>query len=70
MRVTSATHFIGAREIKYTLHGRRLSELRRAELRPLAKMLKVNSDGTKNEILFRVVAKLDALGSEAEISLN
>lgn len=70
MRVTSATHFIGARDVKYSLNGRRLTELRRAELRPIAKMLKVNADGTKNEILFRITSKLDALGSEAEISLN
>lgn len=70
MRINSTTHFIGAREVKYTLHGRRLTELRRAELRPIAKTLKVDADGSKNEILFRVVAKLDALQSETEISLN
>jgi hypothetical protein len=61
---------MGAKDCKYTLQGRRLTELRRAELRPIAKTLKVDADGLKNDILRRIVAKLDALQSEAEISLN
>lgn len=61
------THFLGSREIRYTANGRKLSELRRAKLRSLAKTLKVSPDGDKNSILHRVIAKLDSVGAEAEI---
>lgn len=67
MRTNSTTHYIGARDVRYTLNGRKLSEYRRAQLRPLAQKLGVDSEGTKNSILHRIIAKLDAIGAEPEI---
>lgn len=64
---TSTTHFIGSKDCRYTLSGRKLTEYRRAQLRPLAKKLKVDDSGTKNDILRRIISKLDVIGAEAEL---
>lgn len=60
-------HYLGAKEVKYTLNGQKLNELRRARLRQLAMALKVNADGSKNDLLHRIISKLNSVGAEPEI---
>lgn len=67
MKTNATIHFIGARECPYTLNGRKLTEMRRSELRGIARRIKVNADGTKNELLHRLIARLGAMGVEKEL---
>lgn len=60
-------HYIAAKECPYTLNGRKLTELRRARLRAVAEGLKVSTDGSKNELLKRIIAKLNVIGADSEI---
>lgn len=69
MKINREVRFLGSRDCKYTMRGRKLIELRRAELRPLARALRVAEDSSlpKNELLHRVISKLDAIGADTEI---
>ena len=70
MRVNSEVRFLGSRDCKYTMRGRKLTELRRAELRPIARALKVD-DGpqrSKNELLRMILGKLSAINAPEEIA--
>ena len=61
-------HFIAPKDCDYTLFGKNLVEMRRAELRKLAKALDINADGTKNDILGGLIGKLKAMEAETELS--
>lgn len=63
----SSVHYLGAKECPYTLNGKKLTELRRAKLRTVAKGLKVDPEGSKNEIVKRLIAKLNMIGADTEI---
>lgn len=67
MQQNRAVHFLGSKDVKYLWGGRKLSEYRRAQLRPLAKAIGVDDGGVKNVLLHRIIAKLDAIGADSEI---
>lgn len=60
--------FLGQSDIKFSVDGRNLGELRRAELRQIAGKLNLNNDGTKNEILHRLNNHLTSIGASAELT--
>lgn len=69
MNVT--THqYIAAKNCPYTVEGTNLVELRRAKLRKIAEAVKVSPEGSKNDILHRLITKLRAMGSEKELTEN
>lgn len=63
-------HYLGVKECPFSIRGQNLVGLRRARLRPIAKALEVDPNGTKQEILKRIIAKLKAQESEPELDKN
>lgn len=68
MKYNPVTHFISSKECPYTVHGKNIAELRRAKLRKIAESIAVNAEGTKNDILGRVISRLRAMNSEKELT--
>ena len=70
MKVNQPTHFLGGKDCQFTLKGRKLTEMRRAELRGIARALKVDAapELTKNDLVKRLIGRLSALGVEGEIA--
>lgn len=60
-------HFMGVRECEFTVDGQNLVTLRRAKLRPLAKAMSLNPDGTKQELLRRLIGRLRSSGAPKEL---
>ena len=60
-------HIVGSPECPFRLDGKNLGEYRRARLRILAKRLDISADGTKVELLQRLIARLHQLQSPPEI---
>ena len=63
-----ATHYLGDKDCDYTLNGRKLTELRRAELAPKAAALGIDVNLGKNDMLAQFIAKAKAL--ELPFELN
>ena len=62
-------HFIGAKDCPFKFKGKNLVDLRRAELRPVARALKIEElDGTKNEILGKIISRAKTLELDEELS--
>lgn len=68
MKYNPTVHFISPRECPYTANGQNIAELRRAKLRKIAESIKVDSTGSKNEILGRVITRLRSLNSDKELA--
>ena len=60
--------YISVRDCPFTWKGQNLAAMRRAEIRPLAKGVKVSADGSKQEILKRLLGKLQAMDAPKELS--
>ncbi len=58
MQITNQ-NFLSEKDVKYSLGGKNLFQMRRARLRLLAKRLGLPSEGAKNDLLRLVVAELD-----------
>ncbi len=65
---TTHTKFLGVKDCPYTKNGKNLAEIRLAKLRPIAQSLKLNADGTKNEVLGLIIGKLQLLEAPQELS--
>ena len=66
---TVVTNMIGTRECQYTFNGINLANLRRAELYRLARALDLGSpDSSKNEMLLAMIAKLNMMSAEQELT--
>ena len=62
-------HYLSPKDCKYKLNGQNLFELRRAVLRmTIAKPLGLDMDGTKNDLLGRIIRALDGLEAPIEIA--
>ena len=62
------THFPSRYETKFTYRGTNIARLRRAQLRPMARDFGLSADGSKVEILARIVASLDGTGADLELT--
>ena len=60
--------YISVRDCPYTRNGENLAAMRRADLRPYAKTLKISADGSKQEILRRVIGKLGSMDAPKELN--
>lgn len=60
--------YLGSKDCKFTLKGQNLAEMRRAKLQKLAKALKVDPVGSKQEILKRVIGALSSRNAPAELA--
>ena len=60
--------YISVRDCPFTVNGENLAAIRRAKLRPIAKRLRVSADGSKQEVLRRVIGKLSAIDAPKELS--
>ena len=60
--------YISTTQCPFTWKGQNLAAMRRAELRPLAKGVKVSADGSKQEILRRLIGKLSVIDAPKELS--
>lgn len=58
---TTTIRYYGVRDVPWTWRGRNLAELRRTELRPIARALDVNAGDDKRSMLEGVLARLRAL---------
>ncbi len=66
--VTNQTvHYMSAKECEFSIDGDNLAAIRRARLRTIAKALKVSPDGSKQEILKRVIGRLKSSGAPKEL---
>ena len=61
-------HYLAPKECEFSIGGSNLVTFRRAKLRLIAKSMSVSPDGSKQEILRRVIAKLKAMGAPKELS--
>lgn len=52
----------------YTFNGTNLAEMRRAALTPLCSAVGIVGDMSKNQMLTLLIARLDALGCEKELT--
>lgn len=59
--------FLCSRDCPYTLRGQNLATLRRARLRPIAIALGLEGEGSKNELLHRLIARLKAANADKEL---
>jgi len=64
----SSYHYIAAKECPYSILGRKLTELRRAELRNIAMRIEVDGNLPKNDMLQQTISKLNAIEAPAELS--
>lgn len=62
--------YISAKQCPYSFEGKNLTEFRRAKLRKIAQAVKVNAEGSKNELLQRIIGKLNLIGAEKELSVG
>ena len=66
---TTTTQIIGYRDCKYRLNGENLANMRRAQLSRLAKSFGIQGgDPTKNELLIRLISKLNLMDAEPELT--
>lgn len=65
-----AIHFLSSKEVPYSLRGQNLATMRRARLRLIAQALGVSPDGSKNDILHRLLARLKASEADKELDPN
>lgn len=69
MQITSTVNVLGARDCRYTLDGKNLANMRRAELFRIARCFDLgNPDASKNELLSGLIAKLNLMGAEDELA--
>lgn len=61
-------HYLSSKECEFSIDGNNLVTFRRARLRQWAKKLSVSPDGSKQEILRRVIAKLKAIAAPKELN--
>ena len=64
----SRIHYLGSPEIKYTINGKNLYEMRRAELSKLASRLELPTRGKHHELLSVITHKLNILGAPDELT--
>lgn len=64
----SSVHYLGPKDVPYTLDGKNLVEFRRVELMRVAEKIGIPPAGTKNELLSAIVGKLQAMGANSELS--
>ncbi len=64
---TTNVRFLQSKDCPYTLGGKNLFEFRRAKLRLLAKRLELPADGSHNDLLSLVIARLNQLEAPAEL---
>lgn len=67
---TKFIRHIAQKDCKYTYNGTNLVEMRRAKLYPIARSLDISGEMSKNDLLIKLVAKLNALESADEITEN
>ena len=60
--------YLGPKDCQFTKNGQNLAEMRRAVLRPIAKSIKVSAEGSKQEILRKIIAKLKVIDAPKELS--
>lgn len=65
--LTTHVRFLAPKDCPYTLDGTNLFEIRKVRLRPLANSLGLDNTGTHNDLLARIMARLDTLQSPKEI---
>ncbi len=61
-------NYISSRQCPYSLNGENLAAMRRAKLRQIAKSLKVSPDGSKQEILKRLIGALGVASAPKELT--
>ena len=64
----NTTHYIAAKDCPYTLNGENLAEMRRARLNKIAMALELGPLNTKNETLGAIMARLNAIEADKELS--
>ncbi len=60
--------YLAPKDCPFTLNGENLAAMRRAKLRKIAKSLKVSPDGSKQEILKRLIGTLRVAGVPKELN--
>ena len=61
-------NYLGCKDCPFTLNGTNLVEMRRSELRPYAKAMNVSAEGSKQEILKRMIARLKVNDAPKELN--
>ena len=61
-------HYIAAKECRYTMLGKNLAEMRRADLRLITISIEANAEGSKQDILAATLKRLDSRGAPNELS--
>ena len=61
-------NYIAPKQCPYSFNGENLAAMRRAKLRQIAKSLKVSPDGSKQEILKRLIGALGVAGAPKELT--
>ncbi len=60
--------YLAPKNCPYSFNGQNLAAMRRAKLRQIAKALKVSPDGSKQEILKRLIGALGVAGAPKELN--
>lgn len=66
--IINPVRYLSTKDCEFTINGVNLAEMRRAKLRPIAKSLRVSAEGSKQEILLRVIGKLKVNGAPKELN--
>ena len=68
MITNNPIRYLGPKDCPFTIDGQNLAEMRRAKLRLVAKSFDVSPEGTKQEILIRLIGKLKVSGAPKELN--
>ena len=60
--------YISVKDCPYSIEGNNLAEMRRARLRKIAIAISVSAEGSKQDILKRVIGRLKASGAPKELN--
>ena len=68
MITNNPIRYLGPKDCEFTINGQNLVEMRRAKLRLVAKSFGVSPDGSKQNILQRLIGKLKVAGAPKELN--
>ena len=68
MITNNPIRYLGPKDCPFTIGGKNLAEMRRAALRLVAKSFGVDPEGTKQEILIRLIGKLKVADAPKELN--
>ena len=68
MITNNPIRYLGPKDCPFTIDGKNLAEMRRSDLRPYAKKFGVSADGSKQEILQRLIGRLKVADAPKELN--